>query len=233
MNLYEVWTRRTIGVVKTQRISISGLKFLPPTGAAILAPNHLNWKDVFFLSAMIPRQIHYVATYELFDTQLCYEYSMGYMMEKVGHWFKVPAEFLGRFLAGIISHRVRAVGAIPVKRGGSTKEMFASVESSLKKGKLVCVFPEGGTGMVDKLKNFKKGLSKIVYDLWEEGYRQIPVLPAAIKGTNKFFMPKRSLSLKIAPPLRIENFLADSYRETLTRFTERLWQEVHRLLFET
>jgi len=67
MNSYEVWARRTLGVLRTQRISVSGLNFIPKTGAGILAPNHLNWKDVFFLSALIPRQVHYVGTYELFD----------------------------------------------------------------------------------------------------------------------------------------------------------------------
>ncbi len=233
MNAYEVWRRRTIGVVKTQRVSVLGLKFLPMTGAAILAPNHLNWKDVFFLSAMIPRQIHYVGTYELFDTQRCYEYSVDYMKQKIGHWFRMPTEFIGRSLAGIISHRVRAVGAIPVKRGGSTKEMFESVESGLRRGKLVCIFPEGGTGVVGKLKKFKKGISKVVYDLWEEGGGRIPVLPAAIQGTNRFFLPKRSLSLHIAAPVFIEDHLGESPKDTMIRFTERIWKEVYRLLSET
>ena len=232
MNAYEIWKRRTIGVVKTQRVSISGLGFIPNSGAAILAPNHLNWKDVFFLSALVPRQIHYVGTYELFDTRRCYEYSVDYMLQKIGHWFLVPAEFFGRNIAPIISHRVRSVGAIPVKRGGSTKEMFEEVENGLKNGKLVCLFPEGGTGIVGKLIKFKRGIAKIVYDLLEEGYGNIPVIPAAIRGTHKFFLPQRSLSLSIGPSLRIEDHVAGTPRETLNKFTERLWEAVYRLLFE-
>ena len=232
MNLYDIWKRRTEGIVKTQRIAISGLKYLPTSGSAVLAPNHLNWKDIFFLSAMIPRQIHYVATYELFDTQMCFEYTFDYMRQKIGDWFTIPAEFIGRNMAGIISNRVQALGAIPVKRGGATKEMFESVENSLKLGRCVCVFPEGGTGLVDRLVKFKKGLSKIVYDLRNEGYGRIPVLPAAIKGTDKFIFPKSLLSLQIGPPLYIEDFIEDSDRQTLIRFTEHLWQAVYRLMFE-
>ena len=233
MNAYEVWKRRTLSVVKTQKVTVSGLRFVPSTGAAILAPNHLNWKDVFFLAALIPRQIHYVGTYELFDTHRCYEYSVDYMMQKIGHWFRMPAEFLGRSMAGVISHRMRAVGAIPVKRGGSTKEMFEEVETGLKQNKLVCLFPEGGTGVVGKLQKFKKGLSKIVYDLWREGHSRIPVLPAAIRGTEKYFLPRRPLALHIGPPLHIEDHITSSPHETLIRFTERLWESVYSLLFET
>ncbi len=232
MNSYEVWVRRTLGVLRTQRISVSGLNFIPKTGAGVLAPNHLNWKDVFFLSALIPRQIHYVGTYELFDNKKCCEYVTDYILQRFGRGVKIPAKFLGSRLAGIISHRIKAVGAVPVKRGGSTKKMFESVKDSLRNGKLVCLFPEGGTGMVGKLKKFKKGLSKIVYDLWEEGYERIPVFPASIKGTNKFFLPKRHLSLKIGLPLHIEDYLEKSPRETLVRFTEHLWQAVYNLLFD-
>ena len=231
MNTYEVWKRRTIGILKTQRVSCSGIQHIPKSGAAVLAPNHLNWKDVFFLAAMVPRQVHYVATYELFDTRRCYEYSVDYIMQKVGHWFKIPANFIGRNLAGIISHRVRAVGAIPVKRGGSTKEMFEAVEDGLKNGQVVCVFPEGGTGVVGTLKKFKKGLAKIVYDLMEQGYGRIPVLPAAIKGTNRCLFPCRLLSLHFGPSLNIEDHLKETPRETLNRFTEQLWEAVYSLLF--
>ncbi len=231
MNAYEVWKRRSISVLKTQRIAVSGLKLLPQHGPGILAPNHLNWKDVFFLGALIPRQIHFVGTYELFDTERCYEYSVDYMIQKVGHWFRIPAEFLGKNLAPIISHRIRAVGAIPVKRSGLPKHMFESVESGLREKKLVCVFPEGGTGIVGKLKKFKRGLAKIVYDLREEGCGSIPVFPAAIRGTHRFFRPHRTLSLDIGPPLHIEDHIQGSYRETLSQFTDHLWEEVYNLLF--
>lgn len=232
MNSYEIWRKRTLAIVKTQRISISGLEYLPPSGAAILAPNHINWKDIFFLSAIIPRQIHFIGAYELFDKRRCFKYVYDYMIQEIGNWFKIPSEFISHSLASIISNRMREVGAIPVKRGGLVKEMFKSVENSLKKEQLVGVFPEGGSNMTGKLKNFKRGLSKIVYDLWREGYENISVLPAAIKGTEKIFMPNRSLSLKIGSPLFIENHIKESSKETMILFTERLWDAVHRLLSE-
>jgi 1-acyl-sn-glycerol-3-phosphate acyltransferase len=135
-------------------------------------------------------------------------------------------------MANIISHRVREVGAIPVNRVGYVKRMFESVEKNLKIGKLVCIFPEGGTGLAGKLKKFKKGLAKVVYDLHQEGYHKIPVFPAAIKGTEKFYFPNRKLSLTLGYPLHIDDYMMHSQQETLVQFTEQLWRSVHDLLFE-
>ena len=233
MSKYFTWKKRTIGVVKTLRLDIRGLEHIPDTGAAIIAPNHVNWKDIFFLSAVITRQIHFIGTYELFDTHRCYEYCLDYIDQKVGKWFKFPAEILSRSMANIISHRVREVGAIPVNRVGYVKRMFESVEKNLKIGKLVCIFPEGGTGFAGKLKKFKKGLAKIVYDLHQEGYHKIPVIPAAIKGTEKFYFPNRKLSLTLGFPLHIDDYMMHSQQETLIQFTEQLWRAVHDLLFES
>jgi 1-acyl-sn-glycerol-3-phosphate acyltransferase len=233
MNLYEIWQRRTIGMVKTQNLSIAGTQLLPAHGASILAPNHLNWKDIFLLSAVVPRQIHYVATYELFDVQCCYQYIRKYMMEKIGDWFQIPSNYLGLFLAGIITHRVKQLGAIPVHRGYISKGMFESVKKGLREERMICIFPEGGTGWADKMKEFKMGLSKIVYDLWVEGYRKIPVYPVAIHGTQKVLMPKHKLSLRVGLPLQVDDYITVNTRETLVRFTQNLWEAVHTLFIKT
>ena len=230
MNLYEIWQRRTIGMVKTQNVTIAGSHLLPSHGASILAPNHLNWKDIFFLSAIVPRQIHYVATYELFNVERCFEYIRKYMVENIGKWFRVPSNYLGQFLADIIAHRVEQLGAIPVNRGGISKEMFESVKKGLREEKMVCIFPEGGTGWAHKMRQFKMGLSKIVYDLWEEGYCNIPVYPVAIHGTQRMLMPKHKLALHIGFPLQVDDFITKNSRETFVHFTQNLWEAVHSLL---
>ncbi len=233
MTTYAVWRRRTISIVKTQRMTISGLDYIPRRGAVILAPNHLNWKDIFLLAAMIPRQIHFVATYELFDAHRCASYAADYMAQRLGKWCKVPATALSQSLGRLISHRVRALGAIPVKRGGLVKRMFSAVEAGLKSGQVVCIFPEGGTGVTGRLREFKKGLSKVVLDLWNDGNRLVPVLPIAITGTDAILCPCRRLFIRIAPPLHIGKYISDSQNETLNRFTRKLRDEVARLLSES
>ena len=180
MNHYDTWKRRILGVLKTENVNVSGLHNIPKSGAAILAPNHLNWKDIFFLTAVIPRQIHFVGSHEIFDKRECYEYVSDYMKQKMGNEFAIPLEIISACISRIISTRIKDLGAISVKRGGSAKSMFENVEKSLKEKKLICIFPEGRTGYEGRLLRFKKGISKIVYDLWTEGFENISVVPAVI-----------------------------------------------------
>lgn len=231
MNSYMIWKRRIKGIVMTQRITFTGKEYIPDYGAAILAPNHLNWKDSFLLSSLISRQIHYVGTHELFDADNCTTYFIDYMMQRIGTWFRIPAEFVSRSLAEMISRRINELGVIPVNRGGAVRKMLEKVEEGLKRNFLVCIFPEGGTGIKGRLNKFKKGLSKIVYDLWKEGYKNIPVLPVAIRGTDKFYMPNRQIFLEIGQPLRIDDCIGKAEKDTLNEFTYSLWKSNYRLLF--
>ena len=66
-NLYDSWQRRSEWMVHTQRISVTGLHHIPENGAAVLAANHINWKDIFFIAGIVPRRISFVSTAELLD----------------------------------------------------------------------------------------------------------------------------------------------------------------------
>lgn len=229
--LYNNWKKRARVFFGTQRITVSGLDHIPTTGGGILASNHLNWKDIFFIATVIPRHLHYVATYELFSISKCREMIYDYAIESLGNWVRAPMRVISDFLAKIIVPRVRSIGAIPVNRDNPNRELFLrEAKESLKAGKLICIFPEGGTGLAGKLRRFKKGASRVVYELLAEGLYRIPVLPIGIKGTDKLFFPGRRLSLHIGKPLYIEEHLKDTEKDTLEFFTELLRQKVEELV---
>jgi 1-acyl-sn-glycerol-3-phosphate acyltransferase len=48
------------------RVSISGAEHIPAEGPAILAPNHENFLDAFFVGIATPRHVRYMAKVELF-----------------------------------------------------------------------------------------------------------------------------------------------------------------------
>lgn len=51
-------------------ISVRGLEHLPPTGAVIVASNHITGWDPPILGAILPRPIHFMAKAELFRNKL-------------------------------------------------------------------------------------------------------------------------------------------------------------------
>jgi len=191
----------------------------------------LNWKDIFFIASVIPRQIHYAATHKLFHISKCREMIYNYAIETLGAWVKTPMGVISDVLAKIIVPRVKSMGAIPVNRDNPGRKLFLKeAKESLKVGKLLCIFPEGGLSLAGKVRKFKRGVSKVVYELLLEGFHRIPVLPVGIKGTDKFFFPGRKLSLHVGKPLYIEEHLKDNEKDTLDSFTELLQQKVEELV---
>jgi 1-acyl-sn-glycerol-3-phosphate acyltransferase len=50
------------------RLEVTGLEHVPPTGGAIIAPNHLSVIDHFVVGAALPRRITYVGKAEYLDS---------------------------------------------------------------------------------------------------------------------------------------------------------------------
>jgi len=94
-------------------LEIYGQENIPQSGGALLAANHRNFKDIFFLPAAVERRhVTMVSKHEL---------------------LRVPA--LGWYL--------RSLGAIPVHREGPTKSEMEAMLQKLKEGRIVASFPEG------------------------------------------------------------------------------------------
>jgi long-chain acyl-CoA synthetase len=132
------------------RLSIRGTENLPKKGPFIIAPNHLSLADAPAVMCTLPWTI----TAQTF--------------------------FLGTtdFFGGPVTSRIaKLLHVIPVDmetRLSSAMQLSAHV---LRRGKVLCVFPEGGRSRDGRIKEFKKGVGIIAREL------NIPVVPAAIRGT--------------------------------------------------
>jgi 1-acyl-sn-glycerol-3-phosphate acyltransferase len=51
------------------RLRISGTEHIPPTGAAIIAPNHKSFWDSFFVAVATPRHLRFMGKSELFESR--------------------------------------------------------------------------------------------------------------------------------------------------------------------
>ncbi|MGP0033143.1 MAG: lysophospholipid acyltransferase family protein [Solirubrobacteraceae bacterium] len=57
------------------RVRVSGVEHIPSEGPAILAPNHKNFLDPFFIGIATRRHVHYMAKVELFKGPLAWLFS--------------------------------------------------------------------------------------------------------------------------------------------------------------
>ncbi len=228
---YQEWKRRMGAPLHFQTVRVSGLHWIPVQGPAIVAPNHLNWKDIFLTAAVVARQLYFVGTYELFDPRVCRRMIYKHILRTIRPHRKAKPFFkwLAAYLAHLIAPRVQRVGTIPIKRNDHDRGFFEVAKEYLRMGRAICIFPEGRVGDGKKLHTFKLGTAKLVLDLYQEGRRRIPVLPVAIKGTEKLFLPGRRLDFHVGPPIFVDDYIQQRDRATLVAFTRALQEKVAEL----
>jgi 1-acyl-sn-glycerol-3-phosphate acyltransferase len=136
------------------RPKVEGLEYVPSSGPAILASNHLAVADSFYLPLVVRRRITFLAKAEYFTgTGL-----KGWFTR----WFYTVA------------------GQVPIDRSSADAAQAAldTAERLLRQGKLLGMYPEGTRSPDGRLYKGKTGLAKLAL---ETG---VPVIPVAMIGTN-------------------------------------------------
>ncbi|ARZ65911.1 acyl-phosphate glycerol 3-phosphate acyltransferase [Streptomyces albireticuli] len=135
------------------RPRVEGRRYLPDTGPAIIAGNHLSFCDHFLMPVMIKRRIAFLAKQE---------------------YFTAPGP-IGRLKAAFF----RGIGAIPVDRSGRHAAQ-AAVDSGLDvlgRGQLLGIYPEGTRSHDGRLYKGKVGVAAMALRAG------VPVIPCAMIGT--------------------------------------------------
>ena len=145
------------------RPKIEGLEYVPQSGPAILASNHLAVMDSFYLPLVVRRRITFLAKSEYFT----------------GTGFK---GWLSRWF-------FTAVGQVPIDRSSADAAQAAldTAQRVLGEGKLLGMYPEGTRSPDGRLYKGKTGLARLAL---ETG---VPVIPVAMIGTNKVNPPGTSM----------------------------------------
>src|SRR5271170_2179767 len=136
------------------RPKIEGLEYVPQSGPAILASNHLAVMDSFYLPLVVRRRITFLAKSEYFT----------------GTGFK--GWLSRRFFTG--------VGQVTIDRSSADAAQGAldTAERVLGEGKLLGMYPEGTRSPDGRLYKGKTGLARLAL---ETG---VPVVPVAMTGTD-------------------------------------------------
>src|SRR5271157_607135 len=136
------------------RPKIEGLEYVPQSGPAILASNHLAVMDSFYLPLVVRRRITFLAKAEYFT---------------------------GTGLKGWFSRWFfTAVGQVPIDRTDADAAQAAlhTAERLLGQGKLLGMYPEGTRSPDGRLYKGKTGLARLALQTG------VPVIPVAMIGTN-------------------------------------------------
>lgn len=139
------------------KIRIVGEENIPKEGAALIVSNHLSATDAFFVMAAIDRPIRFVMSDKHFNKW----------------WFRPFA---------------LAMDAIPVafdEDSNSVQNALRGVNKHLKRGHLVCLFPEGTVSRTGMLQPFREELKEIM------NRRNCPIIPIYLDRVwGTIFSPK-------------------------------------------
>ena len=136
------------------RPKVEGLENVPPSGAVILASNHLAVADSFYLPLVVSRRITFLAKAEYFT---------------------------GRGIKGWFTRWFyTAAGQVPIDRtdADSAQDALDTAARILGQGKLLGMYPEGTRSPDGRLYKGKTGLARLAL---ETG---VPVIPVAMIGTD-------------------------------------------------
>ena len=136
------------------RPKVEGLEYVPESGPAILASNHLAVADSFYLPLVVRRRITVLAKAEYFT-------GSG-LKGWLARWF------------------FTAAGQVPIDRTDADAAQGAlnTAERLLNQGKLMGMYPEGTRSPDGRLYKGKTGLARLTL------LTGVPVIPVAMIGTD-------------------------------------------------
>jgi long-chain acyl-CoA synthetase len=181
------------------RLTVRGLENLPDKGPFILAPNHLSLADAPAVMASVP-------------------WRTGYQM-----FFLGATEYFG---GPFTSKIAKALQVIPVDM---ESRLYGALQLSayvLRKGKILCVFPEGARSRDGRIKEFKKGVGILAREL------NIPLVPVAIRGTYEMLAPGKKFLRPAKVTVTFGKALVPGTRE-YDEIAKNLFDEVKNLLERT
>ena len=190
------------------RPKVTGLENVPETGPVIIAANHRANVDSFLVPVVFNRKVRYII--------------------KADFWHKtgLTARIKQRFF--------EAVGSIPVERG-TLKSAHGSLEKArqvLQEGGLFAIYPEGTRSKTGKLGRGRTGIA------WLEEKTSAPIIPVGLVGTEKLFVPGKTLprprgaklEVRIGTPIDlsdIDRSLPENRRRRA--ITDRVMEEIQKL----
>ncbi len=157
---YWVWLKTVARLIaKLCRLEVTGRENIPERGPLLLMANHRSYLDPPLVAyAVYKRPVFFMAKAELFTTPV-----LGRLIK---HWGN----------------------AFPVKRGKADLTALKTALEVLKKGELVCIFPEGQRAPAGRFIRPKWGAGMVALKA------RVPIVPCLIEGSEALIGKERFVS---------------------------------------
>lgn len=99
----------------------------------------------------------------------------------------------------LLGRLARFLGGIPVRRGEIDREALAECKQALQNGEPLILLPEGTRSRTGSMNEAKSGVIFLAY------LGRVPIVPAAISGTERMGWPgrRRTVRLCFGPPIEL------------------------------
>ncbi len=164
-------------------LSVKGKLNFPKKGPFIITPNHTSFLDAPVVIASLP--------WHIFLNTFFLGYRI-YLENPLLRWAK------------------KILRLIPIDPASTIIESMTACAFILRKGKNLCLFPEGTRSIDGEVKNFQRGTGILMKEL------NVPAVPTYIKGTNNAWHPSRpfpkpaKVQITFGPPVWPDKLLAST-----------------------
>lgn len=203
-------------------------------GPNIIVGNHIgSYQDVSVLLRRVPRMIYFTANQMIFTRQGASELVLRHLhrhMGKFGGFVHVLLNPVYTFLVHFVSGHIARIGTIPVDIYGSKRASILKCQDYLRQGRAVIalqgrgrVFPKDPNPYV---KEFRRGVSIMAYNLYKEGGLSVPVTPLSIFGTHILWGVPATIKVNVGRPLFVKDYWTGEEVSTIEAFRAALQKTV-------
>ncbi len=186
-------------------VRVEGLRDLPGDGGLIVVVNHISNADPPFVA--------------------------GWLTPALGRQMQILAK--EAIFIGPLAHLLRALGASPVRAGGSDIEAYRMAQGILERGDVLCIFPEGTRSPTGVMGEPKPGVAMLALRTG------VPILPVGVSNTDSFLGRGRTLprlrtriTLRVGRPFTVTTDPALSRREATRAASDEIMRHIAELTDE-
>lgn len=224
-----------------KKIELRGGENFVREGPNIIVGNHIGaYKDVSILLRTVPRMIYFTANKMFFNKQEASELVLRHLHRHMGNFGGFVHLILNPFysyMVDFVSGHIARIGTIPVDIYGSKHESILKCQDYLKRGRAVITLQ--GRGRVHPkepnpyVKEFRRGVSIMAYNLYRESGLSVPVTPLSIFGTHIMWGVPATIKVNVGPPLFVKDYWTGEEVSTVEAFRAALQRTVTGLFRES